>query len=369
MRTDDRFRLTLASFLLPHLENHLKKKRFAFTLIELLVVIAIIAVLIGLLLPAVQKVREAAARTKCANNLKQLGLALQNYHSVYEAFPASGTYPTTNVPNTYPSAWSVLATLNPYFEQTAIFNLLDTSVPMYQQAGYWFQIYAGGKPGSNNPLAVTSIVPLFLCPSDINEPLDNSYGIPLGPTNYACNIGSGTNTAGADVGPTDGPFYLGSAVSILAITDGSSNTAAMSESTRGGGPYGVVPRPAVVDPTTTYVSIPFGSYTGQLSDAVCANTAITSLVNYTDPRGFSWAQGEIRCTAYDHHYLPNSILPDCIGYSGYTTAAWRGARSRHISGVNVVFCDGSVHFIANSVDPATWHALSTIAGGEVLGNY
>jgi prepilin-type N-terminal cleavage/methylation domain-containing protein/prepilin-type processing-associated H-X9-DG protein len=345
------------------------KKRLGFTLIELLVVIAIIAVLIGLLLPAVQKVREAAARIKCSNNLKQLGLALHNYHSALDAFPPGGTYPTANVAGAYPSTWSVLAVLNPYLEQTAIYNLLDTTVPMYISSGSWFSIYNSPTPGSNNPLAVSTTVKLFLCPSDIMQPLDNSYGVNLGPTNYAANIGSGANTAGSSQGPTDGPFYPMSHVRVTDITDGSSSTAAMSESTLGGGQYGFVPRPTVVDPLAMYVSIPYGSFSGQLTDAVCANTGITSLINYTDPRGFSWAQGEIRCTSYDHHYTPNSPLPDCIGYSGYSTAAWRGARSRHTGGVNVVFCDGSVKFVSNSVVPATWTAISTISGGEVPGDY
>ncbi len=347
----------------------MRRSRRAFTLIELLVVIAIIAVLIGLLLPAVQKVREAASRMKCANNLKQLGLALHNYHSAHEAFPSGGTNPTVSVPNTYSSAWSVLATLNPYLEQTAIFNLLDTTVPMYQQAGSWYQIYMSNKPGTNNPQAVSMVVSLFLCPSDKGKSVDNSYGVPLGPTNYAANIGSGANPSGSVTGPTDGPFYPSSHIRITDITDGSSNTAAMSESTLGDGAYGFVNRSNPVNPLTTYVSIPYGSYYGQLSDSVCANTSITSLVNYTDPRGFSWAQAEIRCTAYDHHYLPNSPLPDCIGYSGYNTIAWRGARSRHATGVNLLLCDGSVRFVSTSVDYFTWQAISTIAGGEIPGNY
>jgi prepilin-type N-terminal cleavage/methylation domain-containing protein/prepilin-type processing-associated H-X9-DG protein len=360
------------------------RNRRGFTLIELLVVIAIIAILIGLLVPAVQKVREAANRTQCENNFKQLGLALHNYHGVTGHFPAGETMPTMVVPNTYPSGWSVLAALNPYLEQTAIYNMLDVSVPMYQFGGgtSGFSIYQGSTYGANNPTAVSTTVKLFLCPSDIGFSgiADDSYGIPLGSTNYAVCIGTGMN--GTYVGSefnTDGAFSANLQQRLTDITDGTSTTACMSESTLGNGTggfgvaygYGIA-RPSPLDNFTTYVAIPFGSFAGPLTDAACNDPTVANCVNYTDPRGFSWAQGEIRCTEYDHHRTPNSKLPDCMAYVGLSnpqSAAWRGARSRHAGGVNLLMCDGSVQFVGNSVDPATWSALATRGGDEMIGNF
>src|SRR5207249_11415429 len=159
-------------------------RHLAFTLIELLVVIAVIAVLIGLLLPAVQKVREAASRMKCANNLKQLGLALHNYEGTLGRWPAlyPGTAPGSTAFN-YKYTWSVLAQLNPYLEQTNIYNAMDLTQPMYDSAN---QITA------QNRFAVVQKVPIFLCPSDRGEPVSSAYGVmDMGPANYVACHGSG----------------------------------------------------------------------------------------------------------------------------------------------------------------------------------
>src|SRR5215211_4859222 len=143
--------------------------RRAFTLIELLVVIAIIAVLIGLLLPAVQKVREAAARMKCQNNLKQLGLALHNYEGSNDRWPAlyPGTAPGSPAFN-YKYTWSVLAQLSPYLEQTNIYNTMDLTQPMYD---------ASNVVTAKNQFAVVQKVSIFLCPSDKGEPVSSAYGV------------------------------------------------------------------------------------------------------------------------------------------------------------------------------------------------
>src|SRR5690349_2201521 len=144
-------------------------RRRAFTLIELLVVIAIIAVLIGLLLPAVQKVREAAARTQCTNNLKQLGIALHNYEGTNRKWPPlyPGTAPGSSTFD-YKYTWSVLALLNPYLEQTNIYNSMDLKQPMYD---------ATNNITTQNQFPVVQKVSLFLCPSDRGVPVSSAYGV------------------------------------------------------------------------------------------------------------------------------------------------------------------------------------------------
>ena len=162
------------------------KTRRGFTLIELLVVIAIIAILIGLLLPAVQKVREVASRMSCQNNLKQIGLALHNYEGANGKWPAlyPGTAPGSTAFN-YKYTWSALAQLNPYLEQTNIYNAMDLKQPMYDAAN---QITA------QNRFAVVQKVSLFLCPSDRRVPVSSAYGVTdMGPTNYVANHWSGVS--------------------------------------------------------------------------------------------------------------------------------------------------------------------------------
>src|SRR3954467_10381401 len=206
-----------------------RSRKSGFTLIELLVVIAIIAILIGLLLPAVQKAREAAARMKCANNLKQLGLALHNYEGANGKLPPlyPGTAPGSTAFN-YKYTWSVLAQLNPYLEQTAIYNTMDLNQPMYDSAN---QITAP------NRFAVVQKVSLFLCPSDRGVPVSSAYGVTdMGPTNYVACHGSGLSGGGyGSPIAADGIFIAVYGNRITDITDGTSNTAALSESILGDG--------------------------------------------------------------------------------------------------------------------------------------
>ncbi len=196
----------------------------AFTLIELLVVIAIIAVLIGLLLPAVQKVRESVARAQCLNNLHQLGLAMHNYHGAVGHLPPA--FITTVPPAwsgtpSYFFSWSALAILNPYLEQTNIYNSMDLTQPIYMPPNF--------NISPANQFAVQQVVKLSLCPSDITQPVATGatadYGVPtIGPTNYAVCVGTGTTRGGPPFGSplgSDGTFMAGVGLKITDIIDAS----------------------------------------------------------------------------------------------------------------------------------------------------
>jgi prepilin-type N-terminal cleavage/methylation domain-containing protein/prepilin-type processing-associated H-X9-DG protein len=342
-------------------------RRSGFTLIELLVVIAIIAVLIGLLVPAVQKVREAAARMSCSNNLKQLGLALYNYESTYKKYPAAFTGRLQ--PALYPSypdyffSWSALAQLNPYLEQTNIYNKMTLTAPIYDPT-------AGYNISTANQFAVSQIVPIFLCPSDSGQPSANpgDYGVAqIGPTNYAVCVGTG-QTPGQPLGSplnSDGMFMGVRPLRVADISDGTSNTACMSESLLGQGAESVSGATPPSTPQFAYGYVGFGT---PISTAACAKA---KLWNYTQRRGFMWASGEMRCASYNHYLTPNSSTYDCVNNDGtvITAFAWRGARSNHTGGVNLLLGDGSVRFVTDSVAPTTWQALATRAGNDVVGDF
>lgn len=324
------------------------------TLIELLVVVAIIGTLVGLLLPAVQQAREAARRTSCSNNLRQIGLGLAGHETARGYFPVGAeSRPWAQQP-TFPHQffrWSVLAHLSPYYEAEEILRGLDLSVPLY----------TGFSPTDiapqNKPI-VKLTVPLFLCPGDRGLPVSTTFG----PTNYVASTGSGGG--GGTPFDTDGLFFINSRIRPKDVSDGLSKTIAFSESILGDGPQATNNR-AFANPVTAYAF----TFFVPLSETRCQRATDW---NFTDLRGFSWANGEYRTTAYNHYRLPNSTVIDCIGvemssvnqarqYAGY---GWRAARSRHPGGVNVLMADGSGQFVEDGVDAAVWRALSTRAGGE-----
>ena len=327
--------------------------RQGFTLIELLVVIGIVGTLVALLLPAVQSAREAARRSSCTNRLRQLGVAMQNYVSAHHAFPSGAVAkqnPTDpNTPHTF-YRWSALAAVTPYLENRIAHEAFDFNQPLYNAN---FSVTAA------NVEAVRQVLPDFLCPSDQGRRVSERFG----PTNYAVCTGIGLGDPGTpydDGSPfaTDGLFAVNSAIRPGQVTDGLSKTALASEST-----LGVPSDSEPHDPQTEYklVLLP-------LSEARCAGRASW---NITEPRGFSWANGEFRCALYNHYRTPNAPQPDCLAaalggppdiiYSAY---GWRAARSHHPGGIQLLLADGSLRSIGNGVDNAIWQATATIATGE-----
>ncbi|MFO0950281.1 MAG: DUF1559 domain-containing protein [Isosphaeraceae bacterium] len=331
--------------------------RRGFTLIELLVVIAIIAVLIALLLPAVQAAREAARRAQCINNLKQLGIATHNYHDSVGRFPFGGIV----LPLTHPYLvsgftkqghyrWSALAQLTPYLEQTSVFNALNLSLPILDAASVIFP--------QNSTVNMTQ-VSILVCPSD-----GRGQCIPdFAASNYmACTgdgvVGSGFGVADPAYGAPNGVFYFNSSIGIAELTDGTSNTALMSESIVGNGSAsGVVSGPVNAAEVAVQVSGGSPIYT-PLSPAECAAATSTFF-----RRNSAWVQGSYQHALYSHYYTPNSKTPDCLRQQYH---GWKAPRSRHAGGVNVLFGDGSARFVKDTVNLQAWRGLATRNGGEVI---
>ncbi|MFQ3651975.1 MAG: DUF1559 domain-containing protein [Gemmataceae bacterium] len=355
--------------------------RVAFTLIELLVVMAIIAVLIGLLLPAVQKVREAAARMQCSNNLKQLGLACHNFEGSYGRLP---NYELAPGPNQISGNYSVHARLLPFIEQENLQRLIDFNLPIRLGSG-------GGS--TLNPLvapAASTIVKTFLCPSDGQPPVvDYIEGIPpnlvtnrMAGTNYAVNLGSGAGTTYDTRVPTDGMFWINSQINWLSVTDGTSNTVLMSEWLRGNnittsGTTPQDPRRQMGDAICFWAHQAFppnppGIRNGPSGPIISDPNPATFLTQlqagggfrgrFVGNRGLRWINGREFDTGMLAWQTPNSRLPDWFT-CGF---GWMSASSNHTGGVNTLFCDGSVRFVRDGISLAVWRAAFTRAGGEVI---
>jgi prepilin-type N-terminal cleavage/methylation domain-containing protein/prepilin-type processing-associated H-X9-DG protein len=339
--------------------------RRGFTLVELLVVIAIIGILVGLLLPAVQAAREAARRMQCQNHIRQLGLAAHNHEAALKILPPAFRGRSIGGAPAYFDLWGTLANLTPYLEQTAVYNSIDLNLTMYQLTSPY---------GIQAPDAVRTRVAIFLCPSDLGESVcRDSYAISgeFAPTNYAFCLGTGTtkgrtNWLGSPY-DADGVFYAQSRVKLTDIKDGTSNTVGASERVLGSGEEKkVLGSRAELKTLTMYVNP--GAET---NDANCSSSLRT---NFSQRRMYSWVAGEPRCTSYNHYYVPNDpINPDCVAnYSGTdpiirsTGHGLSTARSRHSSGVTAWYCDGSVHFISNSIQKEVWRALATRNEAETI---
>lgn len=311
--------------------------RPAFTLVELLVVLAIVAILAGLLLPAVQRSRESARRLSCQNNLKQLGLALQNHHSVYQRFPAGRGGP-------FPKVFSAFAYLLPYCEATVV-TRVDWRAPPIT-----FTL-ANGKvlDGAPNLEAATTILGLLKCPSDLSA--GRVFGSEYGGTNYAACTGSGRIDTGS-LQNGDGVFLAGQTLAFRDLLDGSSHTVAFSERPLGLG----ITSTAAIDARVEGWEI---ASVSTPSRQLCADA---SSGNRYSLRGEKWIMGNYGNTLYNHHLAPNASQPDCMNIT--QQSGWMAARSFHTGVVNVALCDGSVQVIGDTIDIKTWQALSSRAGAE-----
>jgi prepilin-type N-terminal cleavage/methylation domain-containing protein/prepilin-type processing-associated H-X9-DG protein len=328
-----------------------------FTLIELMVAIAIIAVLIALLLPAVQAAREAARRMQCTNNMKQIGLAMHQYHTSYEAFPPAGSvdiFGNSGGSGRVPQTASIHLRLTNYLEQRAV----------YDSYNFMLGDVLNGSSVPANTTVMSTPIPGYLCPSDPNpgstENLAGGFNVPVTTVNYAVN--GGVNRWN-DAGRTNGTAWwlgshacFGSLVRISTVTDGTSNTAGFSEWVKGTSGRGT-PGANLVYAIAQY------NNGGPLNDQSACRAASTPLWDF---KGEYWTlQDTGRGGPYYHVMPPNQ--PACAVSAGFGSVdSFIGASSFHSGGVNVLLLDGSVRFVKSSVGPAAWNALGTRSFGEVV---
>lgn len=329
-----------------------------FTLVELLVVLAIIGILVAILLPAVQQAREAARRMSCANNLKQIGLAMHLYLDVHRRFPMSYTA-KPGVTATIGGQWSVLARILPNLEQGNLQSLIDWNLPYSAQVN-----------------VATTRVAVYLCPSEINDDIrvNPATGIPRDyPANYVVNFGTWKIYDPIDGSGGDGAFHPNSDFTPANFVDGLSNTFCASEAKA----YTPYVRNTVDPGPTPPLSPAFAQ--GFSGDGCCIGPTVQQRTGHTE-----WADGLCQQSGFTTTFPPNTRIPYVVGGATYdidfvswregtttarTTYAALPARSFHPGIVHALLMDGSARGISNTIDASAWRSLGTRAGAEILGDY
>ncbi len=355
-------------------------RRRGFTLIELLVVIAIIAVLIALLLPAVQQAREAARRTQCKNNLKQIGLALHNYHDVFGMFVyrkggTNGGGDPSRLDGNYNRRTGMISLL-PFIDQAPFYQKIEggdsTTSPAVPRGGAapW-----SGWSGYNQKIAA------FSCPTD------PGIQVTKGVCSYAFSMGDYVGASNRDSTVVNGMFAANACYGTKDVIDGTSNTLAFSERVQANFGIGGKSTPDVREGILTSV----GSINTSPGACLAAAAAITSGSRYTTGTAVkgkfssTWCDGQPENVAFTAVIAPNG--PSCINDSNGNSDGsinLLAASSYHTGGVHALMCDGAVKFISNSIDTGNlgiantiggrsphgvWGALGTRNGGEAVGDY
>jgi prepilin-type N-terminal cleavage/methylation domain-containing protein/prepilin-type processing-associated H-X9-DG protein len=361
----------------------MRHRHRGFTLIELLVVISIIAVLIALLLPAVQAAREAARRAQCVSNLKQIGLALHNYHSVNDVFPP-GAVPTTR-PSTNDlianAAFSAHARLLANLEQTALYNAANFSIAPFNDS-----------VGANiNQTVIKTRLNVFLCPSDTapswafqTSGLSSSFTTAIATgCNYFASFGSSLsdNYICCPLGLPNGVFGDRATFGLRDITDGASSTVAFGEWKVGDGSPSLVSKSDIIDinvyppgvvQNSPLVNMPAGgapflTWVANTCSVDALNSSLRNGTNILSNLGMTWTVGLTGTTLGNLLLPPNPLTPNCLcGSAGYSQPGVFNSASNHPGGANFLMCDGSVRFLKNSTStPVIW-ALGSRAQGEIL---
>ncbi|MEX1231193.1 MAG: DUF1559 domain-containing protein [Planctomycetaceae bacterium] len=326
-----------------------RSRRTAFTLIELLVVIAIIAVLIALLLPAVQQAREAARRSQCQNNMKQIGLAIHNYHDAHRLFPPGGTTCQVCTYGTN-AGHNFTADILPYMDQANVYNFLNWSYSGFYTGGLGLDV--------NHEQAMYTVLPVYICPSSQTVTF-NGYqwagpgGSPypaLGGQASAQYVGIMGSVQSGVVRSSTGTFYKNSKIGIKDITDGTSNTMVVGEFSglANGQPLS---RVRTAGPDVTYGWFNNAAWFG-FYDNGGASTYAVQLGNYKTVT-----------------YPPNVTYFLGPGASNASHTFNQSLRSNHEGGVHVLLGDGAVRFISENIALQTLYNLADISDRNIIGEF